>query len=46
MADILVDLIDLQEQATKERSHYYVKSVCERAIREIARLRKLLELKS
>ena len=40
--DILERLDGLIEQATKERSHYYVKSVAEEAKREIEGLRKLL----
>jgi hypothetical protein len=40
MTDILDDLRDLIKQATAERSHYYVKSCCERAIAEIESLRK------
>lgn len=38
--DILDDLQGLREQATTERSHYYVASCAERAIAEIERLRK------
>ncbi len=29
---IITELAELVEQATKEKSHYYVKSVCEKAI--------------
>ena len=37
--DVLVDLRDLMEQATKERSHYYVHDTCARAVYEIMTLR-------
>ncbi len=37
--DILEKLEDLIKQATVERSHYYVRSVCEEAIKEIEELR-------
>jgi hypothetical protein len=37
--DIVARLTDLIEQATKERSHYYVKSVCVEAMQEIVALR-------
>jgi len=40
--DIMEDLNDLIKQATEERSHYYVKSVAERARAEIATLRQEL----
>lgn len=40
--DILDMLRDLHEQATKERSHYYVASASEKAIAEIIRLRMAL----
>ena len=35
--EILADLRDLHEQATKERSHYYTGKVVERAIKVITR---------
>lgn len=38
-ADVLDDLKRLHEQATKERSHYYVGRTVLRAIEEIERLR-------
>lgn len=37
--DILDDLEDLIDQATRERSHYYVKSVAVKAMDEIKQLR-------
>ncbi len=37
--DIVEKLEDLIKQATEERSHYYVKSVCEEALAEIKGLR-------
>jgi hypothetical protein len=37
--DIIEKLEDLIKQATEERTHYYVKSVCEEAIEEIKGLR-------
>jgi hypothetical protein len=40
MADILIDLLDLRKQAVTERSHYYVAKTVERAIEEIAYLRR------
>lgn len=43
MADIVFDLADLHRQATHERSHYYVAKTAERAIREISRMRELLD---
>lgn len=39
MADLIEKLDDLIVQATKERSHYYVKSVVEKAKWEIVLLR-------
>jgi hypothetical protein len=42
-ADILEDLQGLHEQATKERSHYYVAACSKRAIEEIGRLRDRLK---
>jgi hypothetical protein len=42
--DLLADLKDLHQQATKERSHFYVGKCCERAIDEITRLRAALDL--
>lgn len=33
---LLADLRDLHKQATEERSHYYVGSVVERAIKELS----------
>lgn len=39
--DILEQLKDLLEQATKERSHYYVAATCRAAIAEIERPRSL-----
>lgn len=36
MSDIVEKLNDLIVQATRERSHYYVKSVCEEAMAELA----------
>jgi hypothetical protein len=39
MADILVELLDLEKQATTERSHNYVAQCCRLAIAEIERLR-------
>ena len=39
MKDILDDLRDLEKQATTERSHYYVRECCRRAIAEIESLR-------
>ena len=44
--DIVEKLEDLIKQATEERSHYYVKSVCEEAAFEIESLRALTELGS
>lgn len=41
MTDVLDDLVDLHNQATTERSHYYVASRCRLAIDEIRRLRKV-----
>ena len=38
--DILEQLRDLREQATRERSHFYVRSVVENAIAEIELLRR------
>ena len=35
---VIIELEDLIEQATKERSHYYVKSVCEKSILAIGML--------
>lgn len=43
MIDVLTALRDLKVQATKERSHYYVEAVADQAIREIQRLRKLID---
>ena len=47
---VIDELESLIEQATKERSHYYVKSVCEKAILAIGMLmsreRKLKEFAS
>lgn len=40
--DILDALNSLHEQATKERSHYYVARTAERAIAEITELREAL----
>ena len=37
-ARILAKLIDLYKQATVERSHNYVGSVCQEAVQEIQRL--------
>ncbi len=42
MTDIIELLRDLHKQATTERSHYYVASCVEQAIREIERLRSAL----
>ena len=39
--EILEKLIDLHQQATKERSHYYVASTVVEAIKEIGRLRRI-----
>ncbi len=39
MSDILDRLVDLQKQATEERSHYYVRQCAADAIAEIKRLR-------
>lgn len=38
--DILDDLEDLLQQATTERSHFYVAKCCKAAIEEIKRLRR------
>jgi len=43
MSDILEDLLDLEKQATTERSHYYVAACARRAIVEIARLRSAVD---
>ena len=40
--DIIPKLNGLIRQATEERSHYYVKTVCEEAKTEIMHLRLLL----
>ena len=40
--DIIPKLDGLIQQATVERSHYYVKTVCEEAKKEIMDLRRLL----
>lgn len=37
--DILEKLADLHEQATKERSHFYVHKIVGEAIKEISKLR-------
>ena len=37
--DILKVLVDLKKQATTDRSHYYTGEACDRAIREIHKLR-------
>jgi hypothetical protein len=37
--DILDALVDLQKQATTERSHHYVAKCCARAIAEVVSLR-------
>lgn len=42
--DIVGKLLDLQEQATTEKSHYYVASCITEAIQEIASLRKLTSI--
>ena len=39
MPDIIEKLLDLQKQATLERSHFYVASCITEAIQEIVRLR-------
>ena len=41
--DIVNKLKDLHDQATTEKSHYYVASTCKEAIIEIERLRELLK---
>jgi len=43
---ILQKLHDLLEQATTEKSHYYVASVCRDAINEITRLQLLVDKNS
>lgn len=43
MIDVITALRDLKEQATKERSHYYVAAVADQAIREIQRLRRSVQ---
>ena len=40
MEDIIDRMIDLQEQATKEKSHHYTKEVLKEAIQEILSLRR------
>lgn len=42
-ADIEHELLGLHQQATKERSHYYVGNLALRAMEEIHRLRRILE---
>lgn len=44
MTDIVEKLRDLHTQATTERSHYYVGSVCTEAIAEIESLRRIMKL--
>ena len=41
--DIIAKLLDLQKQATLERSHYYVASCVTEAIQEIMSLRQQLD---
>jgi len=42
--DIIDKLLDLQKQATLERSHYYVASCVTEAIQEIVSLRRRVKL--
>lgn len=42
--DILDSLKNLHQQATKERSHFYVGRTCERAFIEISALRDRLQM--
>lgn len=41
--DILEMLDDLKKQATEEKTHHYVGSVCKKATEEIVRLRLKIE---
>lgn len=41
--DIVDKLLDLQRQATVERSHFYVGSCCTEAIQEIVAMRQFLK---
>ena len=41
MGDLIDDLLDLQKQASTEKSHYYTANLLTKAIQEIVTLREL-----